>query len=283
MNRQMRSPLLMVVAFLLIGSATWIIARGSQTEDSGQEEVQRLYVFAFDPQEVLWLEIRDPEADLWCTVEKDEDQWWAQSTSRLRASDAEVMGLLGQISMLKSSRVIAEEDVDLNGFGLADPSYEFRLGLRTGEETGLLIGGVSPNGLFYYAVRSRESEGYTLPVRTIDRLTSLSRELCAEFAKLNTRAQGQGSFTRTTVGPTQATLCSKRLVAAGAPTSPHLAPSETPPAPCSTAAPSFSSGRASRPRVPPWALLQRPGESQRPGQADRPGRFPGRLTVRIDV
>lgn len=183
MDRQTRDLLLLVVAFLLIGSLTLIIAKGSHTDSSSQQEVQRLYLFAFAPQEVLWLEIIDPDTDLWCKVEKEDDQWWAQNSSRLRASEEEVMELLGQISMLKASRVIAPEDVDLNSFGLADPSYEFRLGLRTGEETGLLIGSASPNGLFYYAVRSRESEGYTLPVRTIDTLTGLSQGLCAGSAQ----------------------------------------------------------------------------------------------------
>jgi hypothetical protein len=181
MGKQTRGTLLMVLAFLLVGAATWIVAKGSGTENQSQEDALKPYIFTFDPQQVLWLEMTDHENDSSCMLEKENDQWWTKGASRSRAGDTEVMGLVGQISMLKSNRVIPEDDVDLESFGLADPSFELRLGFRSGEETNLLIGTVSPNGLFYYAIRPPDTEGYTVPLRTIDNIKSLSRELCAEL------------------------------------------------------------------------------------------------------
>jgi hypothetical protein len=86
------------------------------------------------------------------------------------------MPALGRLSALSSTRVIEGEDVDLDAFGLAEPTLRVELGLEGGESQVLLVGNENPVGYSRYTQREGEERVYLVGSSTIGDLEQLIAE-----------------------------------------------------------------------------------------------------------
>jgi hypothetical protein len=87
-----------------------------------------------------------------------------------------VEGLLGRLSTLQSTRVIDEEDADLEAFGLSEPLMRVRVDLESGDSQVLLVGRENPAGYSQYVQREGGEAVYLVSSSAIKDLERLLDE-----------------------------------------------------------------------------------------------------------
>jgi hypothetical protein len=172
MKLQQRGTIIVVIVFVFL--AAWVYF----VEIRGREEVPaeegRVSIFSFEVEDVVLLEVRDKVTDQTVTVRRGVGELWRMTEPfAAEADDTRVEGLLSRLSRLESTRVIEGEEIDLEAFGLVEPSLEVELGLEDGESQVLLVGVQNPAGYSHYVRRQGQEVVYLVGSSTTGDLERL--------------------------------------------------------------------------------------------------------------
>jgi hypothetical protein len=173
MRLQQRTTVIVVVVFAVLAVLVYLVeVRGGQGTPTEEEGV--VPVFSFEVDQATLLKVTDLTTDEAVTVTKSpEGAWQMTEPFETEGDDTRVEGVLGRLSSLSSTRVIEGEDVNLEAFGLAEPSLRVELGLEGGESQVLLVGNENPVGYSRYTQREGEARVYLVGSSTIGDLEQL--------------------------------------------------------------------------------------------------------------
>lgn len=176
MKLQQRGTIIVVIVFVVLAALIYFVEIRGQGEAPTEEE-DRVSIFSFEVEDVVLLEVRDKVADQTVRVRPGlGESWFMMQPFGAEADVTRIEGLLGRLSTLQSSRVIEEEGIDLEAFGLSEPSLEVEVGLEEGGSQVLLVGGQNPAGYSHYVQREGEEPVYLVASSTIDDLERLISE-----------------------------------------------------------------------------------------------------------
>lgn len=175
MKLQQRSTVIIVIVFVVLAALVYLWEiRGH--EEAPREE-GRVPIFSFAVEDVVSLEVRDRVADQRVKLGRTGGELWVMTRPfGAEADDTRIEGLLSRLSTLQSNRVIEEEEIDLEAFGLTEPALEVEVGLGDGESQVLLVGKQNPAGYSYYVRREGEEAVYLVGSSTIGDLERLINE-----------------------------------------------------------------------------------------------------------
>jgi hypothetical protein len=173
MRLQQRTTVIVVVVFAVLAVLVYLVeVRGGQGTPADEEGV--VPVLSFELDEAILLKVTDLTTGESVTVTKSpEGAWYMTEPFESEGDDTRVEGVLGRLSALSSTRVIEGEDVNLEAFGLAEPTLRVELGLEDGESQVLLVGDENPVGYSRYAQREGEERVYLVGSSTIGDLEQL--------------------------------------------------------------------------------------------------------------
>jgi hypothetical protein len=173
MRLQQRTTAIVVVVFAVLAVLVYLVeVRGGQGTPADEEGV--VPVFSFEVDQAILLKVTDLTADESVTVTKSPDGAWHMTEPfETEGDDTRVEGVLGRLSTLSSTRVIEGEDVNLEAFGLAEPTLRVELGLEGDESQVLLVGDENPVGYSRYAQREGEERVYLVGSSSIGDLEQL--------------------------------------------------------------------------------------------------------------
>jgi len=176
MKLQQRSTIIVVIVFALLLVLVYLVEIRGGEEAPGVGE-GRVPVFSFAVEDAVLLEVTDSDADETVTVRRSVGEAWRMvEPFEAEADDTRIGGLLGRLSRLESTRVIQGADIDLQAFGLSEPSLEVEVGLQNGENQVLLVGQENPAGYSQYVQREGEDVVYLVGSSTIHDLENLIGE-----------------------------------------------------------------------------------------------------------
>jgi len=138
------------------------------------EEGGRVPIFSFAVEDVVLLEVRDIASDEVVAVRRWIGEAWRMvEPFGAEADYTRVEGLLGTLSTLQSTRVIDEEDADLEAFGLSEPLMRVRVDQESGDSLVLVVGRENPAGYSHYVQREGEGAVYLVSSSVIGDLERL--------------------------------------------------------------------------------------------------------------
>ncbi len=176
MKPQQRGTIIVVTVFVLLAALVYLAEFRGRGETVETQE-GRVPIFSFGLEDAVLLEVRDLKADEIVTVRRWAGEAWRMvEPFAADADDARVEGLLGRLSTLESTRVIEGKDIDLEAFGLSEPTLEVKVGLQNGESQVLLVGQETPAGYSQYVQRKGEEVVYLVGSSTIGDLQRLTSE-----------------------------------------------------------------------------------------------------------
>jgi hypothetical protein len=172
---QQRGTIIVVIVFVLLAALVYFVEiRGG--EEAPVEE-GRVPVFSFALEDVVLLEVRDKVADQSVTVRRGIGELWRMTEPLAgEADDTRIEGLLTRLSTLQSTRIMQGEEIDLEAFGLIEPSLEVEVGMEDGGSQVLLVGVQNPAGYSHYVQRDGEEVVYLVGSSTIGDLERLIGE-----------------------------------------------------------------------------------------------------------
>jgi len=124
-------------------------------------------IFSFDRGEVVKLTLKRRDGDFVCG--KNEDGEWPLSEPEEGESGGKKLdSILIRLSHLRAKSVAAMAGKKLKQYGLAKPSIEAGVELKSGEKYALLVGKKCKDG--YYAMRKAGRIVFTVPSSLVDSL-----------------------------------------------------------------------------------------------------------------
>ena len=173
MRMHQRTTIIVVVVFAVLAALVYLVEMRPGQEVPVEEE-DRVAVFSLEVGEAVLLEVSDLTSDESVAVTKAVGESWRMTDPfETEADDQRIIGLLGRLSSMQSTRVIEGEDVDLDAFGLAEPLLRVEIGLDSGERQVLLVGRENPAGFSHYVQREGEGRVYLVGSSTIGDLELL--------------------------------------------------------------------------------------------------------------
>lgn len=175
MKLQQRTTIIIVIVFVALGALVYLLeVRGGQEAPQAEGRVP---IFSFALNDVVVLEVTDRVSDERMVVRREAGEPWLMlEPFESEADEARIEGLLDRLSTLQSSRVIEEDQTDLEAFGLSEPSLEVKVGLREGASQVLLVGDETPAGYSHYVRLEGQDSAYLVGSSTISDLQRLINE-----------------------------------------------------------------------------------------------------------
>jgi hypothetical protein len=173
MRLYQRTTIIVVLVFAVLAALVYALEM-RRGEEPPSEEEGVAQVFSFDVGEVELLTVTDLATNESVTLSKSAGEAW-QMTEPFEAEgdDARVEGVLGRLSGLESTRIIEADDVDLEAFGLLEPTLRVEVGLEGGQTQVLLVGSTNPAGYSRYVQRDGEERVYLVGSSTVGDLEEL--------------------------------------------------------------------------------------------------------------
>lgn len=151
--------LLLLVLVALIGLYYWYSNREKETEDKTDTETIQLAKLE-DTSKLTNLHYRASDADM--TLVKEGDVWKLEADPGRPINQDNVKGLIGVLTDISATRMVAEKPDNLADFGLAEPSGYLQGTLSDGTTVTLQIGNMIAAGNGYYALVNEDSKVYLL-------------------------------------------------------------------------------------------------------------------------
>ena len=175
MKLQQRGTIAVAIIFVLLAALVYLLEMRDRGEAPAEEG--KVPVFSFQVEDVVLLEVTDGVSGQKVRVGTSPDERWTMlDPFEAEADDVRIEGLLSRLSELQSSRVLEDEELDLEAFGLSVPTLEVKVGLEDGGSQVLLIGRENPAGYSHYARRDGAEAVYLVASSTISELERLVRE-----------------------------------------------------------------------------------------------------------
>jgi hypothetical protein len=176
MRLQQRTTILVVVVFAVLAALVYLVEMRPGQEVLPEEE-GGVRVFSFEAEEVTSLDVADVVSNESVLVRKWAGGLWRMTSPfEAEADTTRIDGLLGRLSGMESTRVIEGEDVNLEAFGLDEPSLRVEIGLASGEIQVMLVGSASPAGYSHYVTREGEDRAFLVGSSAIGDLQRLLSE-----------------------------------------------------------------------------------------------------------
>lgn len=174
MKLQLRGTIVVLVVFVLLAGVVYLSEMRGGAEAPAQEG--RVPIFSFEVEDVVLLAVTDRAANQKVSITRSDGGPWTVVEPISAEADVERIGaLLDRLSKLQSSRVLEEQEMDLEAFGLSDPALELEVGLKSGESQVLLVGGQNPAAYSHYTQRDGTAVVYLIAsstIRDLERLVS---------------------------------------------------------------------------------------------------------------
>jgi len=167
---KLRNTLILVAIFVvLLGYVYFAEIRPGPA----QEESDRIQVWALEAEEIESLTVTDNREDKTGRIVKDEGGTWrVEEPSPDEADVSRVERLIEQVAEITARRAV-EEVGDLSPFGLAEPLFTARVGLKGGREEVLQIGEQNPQGTATYVRREGDGTVYLVGTYVVNQLKGL--------------------------------------------------------------------------------------------------------------
>jgi hypothetical protein len=168
---KLRNTLILAVVFVLLLGYVYFaeIRPGPATEESDQ-----IPVWALEGEEIESVTVTDHRENRAGRIVKDEGGTWrVEEPSPDEADPSRVERLIEQVAELTARRAVTEGVEDLSPFGLAEPLFTARVGLKGGQEEVLQIGEQNPQRSAQYVRREGDETVYLVETYLIDSLKEL--------------------------------------------------------------------------------------------------------------
>ncbi|MFQ6057702.1 MAG: DUF4340 domain-containing protein [Anaerolineae bacterium] len=169
---KLRNTLILLAIFvILLGYVYFAEIRPGPAREEPATKVPILTVSVGD---IESLTVRDNKGDKTARIVKDEGGTWRiEQPSPDEADQTRVERLIKQVAELTARRMVAQQGEDLTPFGLAEPLFTARIGLKGGEEEVLHIGEQNPQRSAYYVQRGGQGPVYLVEGYVINQLKGL--------------------------------------------------------------------------------------------------------------